>query len=106
MTMRSMVVTFGVTAALGIVGAPALAGPVCSYNWRAYSEGSTSCQSGQQFRCVNGSWQNVGTQCADDDPGDSGSRVQPGVNEPRVKDPSVKQPAAPGMNQVTQPTVP
>jgi hypothetical protein len=90
-----------------VVGATSVAAAtVCSYNMQAFSEGTVSCQSGTQFRCVSGKWENVGTQCADADPGDAGVKVQPGVNqpavrEPAVRDPSVKQPAAP-----TEPQVP
>jgi len=82
------------------------AGAVCSYNMQAFSEGTTSCQNGRQFRCSGGKWESVGTDCADVDPGDAGVKVDPGVNEPKVRepavrDPSVKQPAPP-----TEPKVP
>jgi hypothetical protein len=92
--------------AMGFATTAAAAGQQCSFGWRPYSEGSVSCQSGRQFRCVNGAWQDVGTGCADEDPGDSGTRVQPGVNEPTVRDPSLNQPVVPKVNGVTQPTVP
>jgi hypothetical protein len=72
---------------------------------QAFSEGTTSCQDGRQFRCSGGNWENVGTNCADSDPGDAGVKVDPGVNEPKVRqpgvnDPSVKQPAAPAEPKV------
>ena len=41
------------------------AGAVCSYNMQAFSEGTTSCQNGRQFRCSGGKWESVGTDCAD-----------------------------------------
>ena len=84
-----------------VAGATSVAAATpCSYRMQAFSEGTVSCQDGRQFRCAGGKWQDVGTGCADADPGDAGVKVQPGVNEPKVRepgvaDPSVKQPAPP-----------
>jgi hypothetical protein len=78
----------------------------CSYRMQAFSEGTTSCQSGTQFRCVGGSWQNVGTQCADGDPGDAGVRVDPGVNQPKVREPGVREPSVQQPGAPTEPRVP
>jgi hypothetical protein len=89
-----------------VVGTASVAAAApCSYRMQAFSEGAVSCQSGTQFRCVSGSWQNVGTQCADQDPGDAGVKVQPGVNQPTVggpavREPSVRQPGGPAEPQV------
>jgi hypothetical protein len=93
MTMRWIVVTF--IAGVGLAAAADAAGKPCSFALRSFSDGAVSCQGGRQFRCADGAWQNVGTACADEDPGDSGTGVRPGVNEPAVKEPSVKQPAVP-----------
>ena len=78
----------------------------CSYRMQAFSEGSVSCQSGTQFRCAGGKWENVGTQCADEDPGDAGVRVQPGVNEPTVREPAVREPSVKQPAPPTEPKVP
>jgi hypothetical protein len=45
---------------------PAVGGtvaPACSFAGTAYSEGALSCQSGQQFRCNNGSWNRTLGSC-------------------------------------------
>jgi len=78
------------------IASEAAAGNPCSYAWRPYKEGAVSCQNGRQFRCADGAWQDIGTTCADEDPGSEGAAVRPGVNVPAVKDPSVRQPGAPG----------
>jgi hypothetical protein len=90
-----------------VVGATSVAAaPLCSYNMRAFSEGTTTCQSGTQFRCVGGKWESVGTQCADEDPGDAGVRLQPGVNEPTVREPVVREPSVKQPAPPTEPKVP
>jgi hypothetical protein len=71
-----------------------------------FAEGTTTCQKGRQFRCVGGGWQDVGTTCADEDPGDFGVKVQPGVNEPKVREPSVRQPGRPDAPTIDPPQVP
>jgi hypothetical protein len=83
----------------------AVAAP-CSYRMQAFSEGTTSCQSGTQFRCVGGKWENVGTQCADEDPGAAGVNVDPGVREPRVREPGVGEPSVQQPAVPTEPRVP
>jgi len=70
------------------------------YRAQPFSEGTVSCQHGRQLRCVGGKWEDVGSECADDDPGDAGVEVRPGVGEPAVAEPAVregavKQPAGP-----------
>ena len=82
------------------------AGAVCSYNMQAFSEGTTSCQNGRQFRCSGGKWESVGTDCADEDPGDAGVRVDPGVTEPKVREPSVREPSVKQPAPPTEPKVP
>jgi hypothetical protein len=82
------------------------AGAVCSYNMQAFSEGTTSCQNGRQFRCSSGKWESVGTDCADEDPGDAGVRVDPGVTEPKVREPSVREPSVKQPAPPTEPKVP
>jgi hypothetical protein len=90
-----------------ILGAASAAAAVpCSYRMQAFSEGSVSCQSGTQFRCAGGKWENVGTQCADQDPGDAGVRVQPGVNQPPVGGPAVREPSVGQPGVPTEPKVP
>jgi hypothetical protein len=95
-----------VVAGLGIASVAQADGKPCSYAWKPFADGSVSCQDGQQFRCADGAWQNVGTACADADPGDAGVAVRPAVNEPTVKDPrdpSFNQPAAPRVEQPPAP---
>jgi hypothetical protein len=82
------------------------AGAVCSYNMQAFSEGTTSCQNGRQFRCSGGKWEAVGTDCADADPGDAGVKVDPGVTEPAVREPSVREPSVKQPGPPTEPKVP
>jgi hypothetical protein len=35
----------------------------CTWNSVVYSDGSLSCQAGQQFRCSNGTWNQAGGSC-------------------------------------------
>jgi hypothetical protein len=35
----------------------------CSYMSSTYSDGSVACQSGSEFRCVDGSWTGLGLAC-------------------------------------------
>jgi len=46
-----------------VPAAGATAPPACSYGGTAYSDGSLSCQSGQQFRCNSGSWNRTLGSC-------------------------------------------
>ena len=100
----------GITAlfvmVIGIALDTAAADQRCSFGWKAYEEGAVSCQAGRQFRCAQGAWQSIGTDCADEDPTDSSAPVRPGVNEPTVRDPAVKQPAQPQVDRVPQPSAP
>ena len=82
------------------------AGAVCSYNMQAFSEGTTSCQNGRQFRCSGGKWESVGTDCADVDPGDAGVKIDPGVTEPAVREPVVREPSVKQPAPPTEPKVP
>lgn len=50
-----------VIAALGFAGV-ASAG-TCAYEGVTYSHGSTTCQSGSQFRCDEGEWESIGIAC-------------------------------------------
>ena len=43
--------------------AGATAPGACSWNSVTYSDGSMSCQSGKQFRCSNGTWNQAGGSC-------------------------------------------
>jgi hypothetical protein len=95
MMMRWIAMAF--VAGLGIAAVAHAAGKPCSFALRSFGDGAVSCQGGRQFRCADGAWQNVGSTCADEDPGDAGAGVRPGVNEPRVKEPGVKQPGPPSV---------
>jgi hypothetical protein len=93
--------------AVAVLGMSSLAAAaVCSYNMQAFSEGTTSCQNGRQFRCSGGKWESVGTECADADPGDAGVKLQPGVNEPTVREPVVREPSVKQPPPPTEPKVP
>jgi hypothetical protein len=46
-----------------VPAAGATVAPACSYGGNAYSEGALSCQSGQSFRCNNGSWNRTLGSC-------------------------------------------
>ncbi|HZP87335.1 MAG TPA: hypothetical protein VFB54_10980 [Burkholderiales bacterium] len=35
----------------------------CTYAGTAYSDGSLSCQSDMQFRCMDGTWEGLNTRC-------------------------------------------
>ena len=90
-----------------VVGATSVgAATVCSYNMQAFSEGTTSCQNGRQFRCSGGKWEDVGTNCADVDPGDAGVKLDPGVNQPKVREPAVREPSVKQPAPPTEPKVP
>ena len=93
--------TIAILVAMGLPAVTAAQAPQCMYAERFFSSGSVSCQSGREFRCVEGAWKSVGVECADDG---AGVKV-PGVNEPPVRSPSVKEP---GIKQpgVAQPPAP
>lgn len=40
----------------------------CRHNDSTYSHGSTTCQSGTQYRCDDGQWKGWGTACAENPP--------------------------------------
>ena len=40
----------------------------CKYKEATYSHGSTTCQSGTQYRCDDGQWKGWGTACAENLP--------------------------------------
>jgi hypothetical protein len=65
----------------------------CKYAGQFFFPGAVACQTGQQYRCVSGEWQAVGSACADRNPeGD-----QPAVlDDPGNQAPAVRQPNAPG----------
>ena len=46
-----------------VPAAGATVAPACAWGGTAYSEGALSCQSGQQFRCSNGSWNRTLGSC-------------------------------------------
>jgi hypothetical protein len=98
--MRWIVALFAV--ALGITRI-ATAGQQCSFAWRPFSEGAVTCQGGQQFRCVDGTWQGVGITCADADPREAGVQVHPSVNVPAVRQPTVDQPGPPHVDRLGAP---
>lgn len=105
MMMRWLVAM--VVAGMGIAGVAQADGKPCSYSWRPFPDGSVSCQDGQQFRCADGAWKSIGTACAREDPGDSGSAVRPGVNVPTVKEPGVTGPGSgAAIPPVAQPPAP
>jgi hypothetical protein len=91
--MRWATLTFVV--GMGVASVAHAAGRPCSLAWRPFGDGSVSCQSGRQFRCVDGSWQPVGTSCAGEEQADSGLGVRPEVEQPAVQQPAVVQPAVP-----------
>ena len=99
-----LVVLCAVATFLGT--ASVVTGAVCSYRMQAFAEGTTSCQSGRQYRCSGGKWEDVGTNCADEDPGDGGVNVQPGVNQPTVREPGVREPSVKQPGAPTEPNVP
>ena len=97
--MRSR--TLLMVVVMGIAAEAAAAGKDCAFDMRAFSDGAVSCQGGRQFRCANGSWQSIGTTCAD--AGGADVRVRPGVHEPAVRKPSVNQPGGAAAPHVDQP---
>jgi hypothetical protein len=46
-----------------VPAAGATAARSCTYNSGAYSDGSLSCQNGQQFRCSDGTWNRTFGSC-------------------------------------------
>ena len=96
-----------VAAALFVAGmgaaSMATAGQPCAFALRPFAEGSVSCQAGRQLRCANGTWQEIGTTCADVDPRESGVQVRPAVDVPGVKQPGVEQPAPPRIERSRAP---
>ena len=40
----------------------------CVYNGKKYAHGATSCQDGHEFRCNNGAWEPLGTDCSEAGP--------------------------------------
>ena len=64
----NMMAKIGV-AVLGTVGIATLAlADTCSYQGVKYSEGSTTCQAGTQFKCDDGSWESLGVACPGKEP--------------------------------------
>ena len=69
----------------------------CMYAQQFFSPGAVSCQSGAQYRCTGGSWQAVGSDCSD---------VNPGLDQPAIlvapgnQAPGVRQPGMPGEPRV------
>jgi hypothetical protein len=43
--------------------AGATAANACTWNSVTYTDGAMSCQSGKQFRCSNGTWNQAGGSC-------------------------------------------
>jgi hypothetical protein len=71
-------------------------GSQCMYANQFFSSGSMSCQDGQQYRCVAGSWKASGLGCADT----KADSDQPGLNvDPSRRAPGVRQPAPPSVPQ-------
>jgi hypothetical protein len=99
MAMRWIAALFAV-----IVGSSpmAAAGRQCSFALRPFSEGAVTCQGGHQFRCMDGTWQAIGTTCAEAG-SEAGMEVHPGVNVPVVRQPSVDQPAPPHVDRPDAP---
>jgi len=61
-----------------------------------FSSGSISCENGKQYRCVAGSWQPNGLECADT----NADEDQPGLDvDPSRSAPGVRQPAPPAVPQ-------
>jgi hypothetical protein len=53
--------------AIGLLGCSAqraLAGDPCVYKGTRFSDGAAACQSGSQYRCVDGEWTALGIACA------------------------------------------
>ena len=79
----------------------------CMYGGKFYGPGAVSCQAGSQAQCVDGTWNPLGLDCADEGAGTGGMREQPGV--PQVGEGWVAPPAAPptpGDAPPVQPGVP
>ena len=94
-----LMLALGATGALG-------QGDQCMYADQFFPAGSVSCQNGKQYRCVAGSWQAKGLECADTkaDHDQEGLEIDPGraapeVRQPGLRDPGVTQPAAPAVPQ-------
>jgi hypothetical protein len=72
-------------------------GDQCMYGGQVFTSGTVSCQDGKQQKCVAGTWQPNGLDCAVA-PADSDEpllRVDPSRGAPAVREPNVGQPAAP-----------
>ena len=65
----------------------------CMYGGKFYGPGSVSCQAGSQAECVDGRWNPLGLDCADQGAGPGGIREQPGV--PQAGDDAVPPPTVP-----------
>lgn len=65
-------------------------GSKCMYANEFFTPGSVSCQNGRQYRCVAGSWQPNGLECADTkaDADEAGVDVDPSRRAPKVRQPS------------------
>ena len=42
----------------------------CIYRGREYSNGAVVCQNGIEFRCVDGTWEDLGTTCSNSGDGE------------------------------------
>jgi hypothetical protein len=85
---------------LGVLSASEAAAPDtsrCAYKSVFYASGSTTCQSGSQWKCDMGTWKPTGTTCAGDSGDPNGEESQPGVTAPRVREPHVVDPGAGGV---------
>jgi hypothetical protein len=60
--MKVWKIGMGAALALGLA-APVVASDSCQYQGTKYSEGSTTCQSGSQYRCDDGEWKSLGVGC-------------------------------------------
>ena len=93
-----LTLAFGATGALG-------QGDQCMYAEQFFPPGSISCQNGKQYRCVAGSWQPKGLECADTkaDDDQEGLELDPGAAAPKVRQPGLRDR---GVTQPAPPTVP
>src|SRR5262245_23250751 len=53
----------GALLAFGVQNAMAGHDDNCTYKGTKYSQGASSCQTGQQFRCDDGEWKGLGVAC-------------------------------------------
>ncbi len=93
-SVRRGLLTIAVT--LGLGATPVLAQDTrCMYAGQFVASGGVTCQRGAQYRCVAGSWQSTGLDCADTTGDQEGLQVDPSRQAPAIGEPAVRQPTMP-----------